>query len=407
MGCACVSSGVAAEEDVGALKARVEQLEKTVQALQEETRQRSAGDASETLLKRKRALLAVSATGVIQGSTGVEKELSDEEDSTDGVMAFELEAALHATEKDVVYIHVLAGDGGGLDAHLPSISILNGNAYDEGNLLVSEFWYGVAFETWNTVFEVGKIGISGPGDFGPEQAILFDGNEYANNERSQFLAGGFINNLTLEFPDENGVSAMFRVSPLEILDMSAGMGEADGDWYDLFDDLFAIAEINLKPEIRGRAGNYRVYGWYNGKEHENFRDASDTNAVNYGVGLSLDQAVTDWLGIFARYGWQSPDVSQIEASWSAGLQWTAPLPWRPNDRLGVAYGRVCLSGPWESAGRDDGISSADEGHAELYYSLAVRDWVQLTPDIQWVRHPNGERARDDIWILALRARLTF
>jgi len=208
----------------------------------------------------------------------------------------------------------------------------------------------------------------------------------------------------LELPN-NGLAAATRISPGEWVDISLAVADADADWDDIFDDVFSIMEICFKPKIAGHPGNYRIYGWFNGSDHEDLKDPTKTREDNYGVGLSFDQEITESLGIFARYGWQRGSVSQVEHAWSAGLQCSGKYYGREDDTFGLAYGMAVIGDDWKDA--NSGIDAGDEHHAELYYNLNVNEHLNISPDIQWVKNPNGDRDNDDVWAFGIRAQLSF
>lgn len=388
-------SGVTREE-VDALKTKIERLEKAI-----ETQNVAASESQEERHWYDRIDLGVTVGGVIQRSAGAD------DDGADGTARYELELQYNIAPSDLLYLHLEGGNGDGPDSRVSTLSSLNGDAVgDEDFLSVAEAWHLHRFQHLGAVLEIGKIGLGGPGDYSPDDAILFDGNEYANNERSQFLSPGFVNNLALELPD-NGFGAVARISPGDFFDVSAGVADADGEWNDVFDDVFTILEVNFKPKIAKHQGNYRIYGWFNGSDHEDLNDSTKTQEDNYGFGVSFDQEVTDVFGLFARYGWQRGSVSQIEHAWSAGFQCSGKFYGREDDIFGLAYGMAIIGDDWKDVDRTNGINSADEHHVELYYNLKVNDHLNISPDIQWVKNPNGDSDNDDVWAFGLRAQLSF
>jgi len=386
-------SGVTREE-VNELKDKIERLEKIIA-------NQNSPVAKETGGKHwfQRIDMGITAGGVIQGSSGAE------DDDLDGTARYELELTYTVSPNDVFYLHLEGGNGEGLDNRVATLSSFNGNAFgDDDHLSVSEAWYLHRLQWADAVLQIGKISLGGPGDNSPDDAIAFDANEYANNERSQFLSGGFVNNLALEFPD-NGLGGMVRISANDFLDISAGVADAAGEWSNVFDDLFSILEINFKPKMAGHQGNYRLYGWFNGSDHEDLKDPTKTREDNYGFGLSFDQELTDLIGIFARYGWQRSSVSQVEHAWSTGFQSSGKFYGRENDTFGLAYGMAIIGEDWKDA--NSGINSGNEHHMELYYNFKVSDHLNISPDIQWVKNPNGDSENDDIWVFGIRAQLSF
>lgn len=102
------------------------------------------------------------------------------------------------------------------------------------------------------------------------------------------------------------------ISPNEMFDISFGALEADSDYEDIFDENFLIAELGIKPKINNRQGNYRIYGWTNSGDKEDIYDPSKSQDDGYGIGISMDQEITDAITVFARFGWQNDDVYAVE-----------------------------------------------------------------------------------------------
>jgi len=330
--------------------------------------------------------LAVGATGVYQGSCGA---ASDDSLATGSI---DIEITAPASDGGLLYLHMASGSGAGLDDSLATLSGLNGDADDDSNLRLTEAWFeqglgGIA------MLRVGRL----------DMTVDFDGNAVANSETDQFLSGGFVNNLAAEFPDDNGFGAVLRVSPSELVDLSFGVADARGEDCE---DLFAIAELALKPVFGELEGNYRAYVWYNGKDHENLADGS-TDDDNHGIGLSCDQEVGGGVTLFARLGWQRGEVAQVGTAWSAGLALDGATFGREGDTLGLAYGMALVGSEWEAIDAASGIESGDEGHLEIYYNCAVGEHILISPDIQWVSNAAGDSASDELFIFGLRAQVSF
>jgi carbohydrate-selective porin OprB len=62
---------------------------------------------------------------------------------------------------------------------------------------------------------------------------------------------------------------------------------------------------------------------------------------------------------------------------------------------------------WKAQDVINGIDSADEGHIELFYNLAVNEHVTVTPDFQWVASAGGDGDADDFFVFGLRTQFTF
>jgi len=383
-------------EEVDVLKTKFERLEKTIG-----TTNAPASELQDEKQWYEKIDFAIGASGVIQGSTGVE------DDGADATARYELESQFHVMSKNLLYLHLEAGNGAGIDDRIPTLSSFNGDAVgDDDKPSFTEVWYLHRFQHLDAVLEIGKLCLGGPGDNSPDDAVAFDGNEYANNERNQFLSGGFVNDLALELPD-NGLAIAVRISPTEWVDLSLAVADADAEWDDIFDDVFSIVEIGFRPEIAEHPGNYRIYGWFNGSDHENLKDPAKTRENNYGVGLSFDQKIAESLGIFARYGWQRGSVSVVEHAWSGGIQCCGKFYGREDDTFGLGYGMAVVGNDWKDVERSNGINSADECHVEVYYNFRINWNLNVLPDIQWVRNPNGVRDNNGVWVLSVRTQVTF
>jgi carbohydrate-selective porin OprB len=377
-------------DEINALKAQVEALKQKVE--QSATQASPAGEVP----WYQKLEVGIGATGIVQGSMGVEDSLSQEGDVTDGSVSFDLELTLPVTEGGTFYALVEGGSGEGIDGEIPTISGINDDADDDPSLRITELWYEQECSS-GLRFRIGKMDLSSD----------FDTNSIANSETDQFLSSGFVNNLAVEFPDDNGFGAMIWFSPGSLWDIGFGAADADADWENIFDDPFVMAEMDFKPSLGGMQGNYRIYGWYNGKDHQSLEDPRDTDEKNWGIGFSFDQQVLEPLALFARYGWQRSDVSQVSHTFSAGLQCSGQVFGRTEDHMALAYGVAILGEDWKDQAKAEGADPANEHHVEFYYSYKANDHLTISPDIQWIKNADGDRDNDDVVVAGLRAQLSF
>jgi carbohydrate-selective porin OprB len=340
--------------------------------------------------------LAIGMTGVVQGIFEVDENINSDEDITDATMSYDIE--FYAPLGSSAFYSLLeAGEGNGVDGDVPTFSGFNDDADDDNNLRLSELWYEHIWSGGDFWARAGKVDLT----------ANFDLNEVANSETDQFLSAGFINNLAAEFPDDNGFGAMLWASPAENWDVGVGIADANAKWDTVLEDAFAIAEVDFKPTIMGREGNYRIYSWFNGKDHQQITDPTGSLKDNYGFGFSADQQLTETLTAFARYGWQREIVSSIEHTVSGGIQLSGESYGRSEDVLGFAYGMAILGDDQEEDYRNSGIDPSDEHHLELYYNLKTTEYLNISPDIQWVKNPEGNEDHDDLWTVAVRTQLNF
>ncbi len=277
-----------------------------------------------------------------------------------------------------------AGEGAGVEDELKVFSNVNFDATGgDSNLGVVEGWYEQYMGPATLRF--GKL----------DATYLIDNNEYANDECTQFLGRIFRNNPAVEFPD-NGAGLRLALAPREWVEMESIVMDGDADWEDPFSDAFFAGQVNIKPGLFGRPGNYRFFGWASDREHTQWDDPSQSEEMGYGFGLSFDQEVTDNVGVFARYAWEYPEVYlngddvSLEQSYSIGVQ-CAGAPWnRDEDVLGIAFGGVTPSNDYK---KSDSVLNADtEYHLESYYGYKINDHLTISPDIQVIWNPYGNDA---------------
>jgi high affinity Mn2+ porin len=178
--------------------------------------------------------------------------------------------------------------------------------------------------------------------------------------------------------------------------------------------MFFAAQVKFKPGFFERNGNYRFLGWANDSEHTKWNDSSSTKESAYGFGISFDQELTDFMGVFLRYGWQDPDVYlngesfSLERAWSGGIEIGGRLWGRNEDKAGFALGRIKPSDEYKKA--SSGIDAKNEGHFEAYYNYKVNEHLSLTPDIQVIWNPYGDDAangKSAVTVLGMRCQVDF
>ena len=296
----------------------------------------------------------------------------------------------------------------------------NGNAtgpnndiesFNNDQIHVAQFYYEHNLAQ-NLAASIGQLDITG----------YFDANEFANNERTQFLANLFVNNPIIEF----GGSADFyspgiRLTywPAESMDITLGVFEGNGDYVDMFDKSFYIAEMNFKFKPADREGNYRIYYWNRqGRDSvinsANPNDANLLKAENKGAGLSMDQTITDAVGVWLRAGIQREKVAQFDRHISGGVNITGEIFGRENDTIGLGYGMTLMGKDYKDYKKSvsPDFESGAEHYLELYYNISVADAQQnkgfhISPDIQYVMNPGGDANAAKLFIYGIRLQTFF
>ena len=190
----------------------------------------------------------------------------------------------------------------------------------------------------------------------------------------------------------------------------SGLGTAfNGDDY-----YFYVAETGVTPRLGSRTGPlqgaYRFGAWYDAlpKAHA---DSEQVYAGDTGFYFSGDQVVakerndpndSQGLGVFLRYGWASQERNDLTVFWSAGVQYQGLIDGRDDDvaAVGFAYGTFSdLASTTFTADHETAI--------EAYYNARVAGWLYLSPSVQIVVHPGGDRDVEDAVVAGVRAQVVF
>ncbi len=327
---------------------------------------------------------------------------SSSEDAGDAAYSVDLEITKEFADYGAGLILLEAGEGAGVEDELEVFSNVNFDATGgDSNVGVVEAWY--EHYIGNAALRFGKL----------DPTYLIDDNDYANDESAQFLGRIFRNNPVAAFPD-NGAGIRLGVAATDMIDIESLVMDGDADWEDMFEDVFYAGQINITPGLFDRPGNYRFYAWGSEADHVLWADAARTKEDNYGFGISFDQEMSDDLGVFARYGWQDPDVyasgasESLEQSYSVGAQLAGSAWGRGDDVVGLAFGVVVPSEEYKNS--NSALEAGDEKHLELYYSYKVNDHLTISPDLQVVWDPyGGDAANGDKTILVggVRSQIDF
>lgn len=255
-----------------------------------------------------------------------------------------------------------------------------------------------------------------------DPTAYFDANDFANNERSQFLANIFVNNPAIEFggsPDFYSPGARATYSPTDAIGLTVAAFEGDGDFSSSFDRPFLFAEADFKAEPLGRAGNYRVYYWTRHGRPDaltsaNPNDITLVSAKNSGAGLSVDQMLNDWCGVWLRFGAQDRKAAQFDRFAGAGINISGQRFGRENDSIGVGYGVSLMGKDYKDyvLSQSPTFREAAEHYIEAYYNFAVEHapgnrGFHISPDIQYVVNSGGDKDAAKPFIYGVRMQAYF
>ncbi len=276
---------------------------------------------------------------------------------------------------------------------------------------------------------------------------VFDDNAYAKDPRTQFMNWG---NMTYAAYDYAADARGF------------GWGFAgewhQGEWVLRFGRMTGPKEPNMLPSdyaigrhygdqveiehahaLGGQPGKVRVLAWRDKARLASFQDALDylnahpgadpqtlfqarnSDKVKYGLGINVEQAIGDNLGIFLRAmkadgKTETLAFTEVDGSLSAGLSLKGAAWGRPQDTFGLAVLRNALSPErrryLEAGGisffiGDGRLNYRPETFVETYYNWNPAKHFWLTADYQRIWNPAYNADRGPVNIAGLRLHLEY
>lgn len=338
-----------------------------------------------------------------------------------GDVAATLPGGDFGANKGKVFLHARFGQGDGLALRPTYTGTANttafaGNDADDTQFTVAQAWYQLEVPldqkaSDKVVFTVGKI----------DPFAFFDQNAIADDETRRFANNVFVHNPLLDSGGDTGADhfgfapgaiAAYENSSEKTMPWGTSLGvfgSGDGaNFRGSSGKPFVIAQAWVSPRINHLPGTYRVYAWSNARG----TDFDGSQARHAGMGLSMDQRVTDELTLFGRYGHQTSGHVLFNGAFTIGGELDGSAWRRGSDGLGLAFGMLRTSGRYASASAAD---PANYGYAargserigELYYRMHLNDHVEITPSLQYISRPAANPDAKGIALVGLRARVGF
>jgi porin len=200
-----------------------------------------------------------------------------------------------------------------------------------------------------------------------------------------------------------------RYAQVAVLNAHAGtLGDPEGPSTQFDNGALLIAEAGMGDSWRLAAG-----GWFYTERQPDLR------ALNAGGAPVLSKARGGYLlaehpfveggetgrsvRAFARLGFSDGDTTPFDSGWQAGILVDRVFVSRPDSAFSIGVQRGNLSSKQRANTFDLGFSPADaESSIEITYSDKVAPRVALQPDLQLIRHANGDRNARTVVVLALR-----
>jgi porin len=172
------------------------------------------------------------------------------------------------------------------------------------------------------------------------------------------------------------------------------------------DGAHSLFEVGVSESKEGHCPyKLAVGGWYNSGEFESADGGlMHANSGTYMIGQTLlvseDETYERGLGGFFQVG--QADNTRNFNSWyfGAGLRYKGVFNSRPNDVLGIAWGRAQIGSTYRNTYPD---TDSFEGNAEFTYRAEIQPWLIVQPSLQLITNPGAFPEYDDAVILYLRS----
>lgn len=143
--------------------------------------------------------------------------------------------------------------------------------------------------------------------------------------------------------------------------------------------------------------------------------------VKYGFGVNFEQPLTNWFGVFGRWGWnegqhESYAYTEADETWQVGVGGNGEHWGRAADRMGLVFVSNGISHDHALYLEDGGLgfllgdgklNYGRENIIESYYTLHA--WRGIFPsfDLQYMTNPGYNRDRGPVIVPSLRLHLEF
>ncbi len=164
-------------------------------------------------------------------------------------------------------------------------------------------------------------------------------------------------------------------------------------------------EAGYTANLGGLKGTYRVGFFSDNVGAANVETGEDESSLS-GYYILAEQDV--WqskensnrkVTVFASLTQGDEDVAALEQVAEIGAFIKGPFAARPQDEIGIAFGRI------DANDRLDGLGA--EYPSEIYYAYKATPAITIQPNLQYIRDPGGNSSNDDVVVLGLKTVLVF
>ena len=281
---------------------------------------------------------------------------------------------------------------------------------------------------------------------------FFDVNSYGTDSNLQFMNWAVDNNGAYDYAaDTRGFTFGALVEYHDrnwVLRFAEGLMPKVANGIHLDADMSRAHAENVEFELHGRVikkrpGVVRVLSYINHANMGDYEEAVSTwlanqgtpqatpvpeitahplqTTIKYGFGLNFEQPLTNWLGLFGRWGWnegqhESFAYTEVDQTWLIGVGGNGARWGRRNDHLGVAFVSDGISKAHAAylADGGDGFLLGDgklnygrENIVESYYTVHLWRGVFPAVGLQYAVNPGYNRDRGPVIVPTLRLHVDF
>ena len=278
---------------------------------------------------------------------------------------------------------------------------------------------------------------------------FFDLNTYGTDSNLQFMNWAVDNNGAFDYAaDTRGFTfaALLEYHDKHhVIRFAEALMPKVANGIHLDADMSRARAENIELELHGKvlknrpAGVLRLLGYVNHANMGDYRDAVNSwlanpttavpeitdhplqTSVKYGFGANFEQPLTDWFGLFGRWGWnegqhESYAYTEVDQTWQIGAGGNGGRWSRKYDRVGLVFvsngisrdhARYLSLGGLGFLLGDGKLNYSRENIIESFYTLHA--WRGIFPafGLQYVVHPGYNVDRGPVVVPTLRLHLEF
>ena len=265
---------------------------------------------------------------------------------------------------------------------------------------------------------------------------VFDGNSYAKDTRKDFMnwsmwAPGAFDYSADKVGLTYGATAELNQKQWALRSgyfLMQSVSNANSFDTKVFERGTYVLELETRYSLFSRPGKLRTIAWLNSAFSGSYRETLNNPAFNldiaqtrtgrikYGYVVSLEQALTDDVGVFGRWSWNDGKTeimafADIDASLSLGASIKGTRWGRPDDVIGIGGAINALSSDHRdfiAAGGlgvligDGQLNYRRERILETYYAFALNKQLTLTGDYQLITNPAYNADRGPVHVFSGR-----